>query len=388
MAHFYLGIAHWQNENLGQADGELQAGLSLSPGLPLILRSLVQLNLAQKRLSEAQMYAKELVQKTPADVSARLLLGGIYLQEGQLRPAEEQFLAANQLASRQADVHLSLGQLNAAENKWPQAEKEFELAIQLDPANSQMVSVYAEFLVSRQEFGKAIALAQRFVETNPNDAAGHMLLGVVQFKAKNNVAAHKEFERTIELDPKNVQAYLQSGAVYQHENQNDAALAQYLKALDLQPDSAQLRALVGNLYLIKDELENARKYYRAALETDPNFAVALTNMAWIDATEGKNLDVALDMAQRARSQMPDDPAVADTLAWVMYKKGNYSGAAPLLEECIRKSPDSAQFHYHLGLVLLAGGRKGNGKTQLQAPWIDKLRPAEKELAQKSLAELN
>ena len=50
----------------------------------------------------------------------------------------------------------------------------------------------------------------------------------------------------------------------------------------------------------------------------------------------------------------------------MYKKGNYTGAIPLLEECVKKSPDSAQFHYHLGLALIAAGQKQSGKTQLQS----------------------
>ena len=145
---------------------------------------------------------------------------------------------------------------------------------------------------------------------------------------------------------------------------------------------------MGNLYLVQNDLKNARQYYQRALEADPSFVVALTNTAWIDAVEG-DLDVALSMAQKARSLRPDDPAIADTLAWVMYKKGNFSGAIPRREECIKKSPDSAQFHYHLGLALLAGGQKNSAKTQLQtALRIDKLRPAEKEIAHHRLAQLD
>ena len=97
---------------------------------------------------------------------------------------------------------LESGATIPAEKKWPQAEQEFETAIRLDAANPRMVSVYAEFLVSRQENAKAIVSAQRFVEASPNSASGHMILGVVQYKAKNNAAARKEFERAIEIDPK------------------------------------------------------------------------------------------------------------------------------------------------------------------------------------------
>ena len=50
----------------------------------------------------------------------------------------------------------------------------------------------------------------------------------------------------------------------------------------------------------------------------------------------------------------------------MYKKGNYSGAIPLLQDCVKKSPDIAQFHLHLGLALVAAGQKDLGKGQLNA----------------------
>jgi tetratricopeptide (TPR) repeat protein len=389
MTHYYLGLAYWQNENLGQANIELKEALRLSPGLPLVLRSLVQLNLAQNDISEAQLYAQELVQKNPADVNARLQLGSIYLQQGQLRPAEEQFLAAKGLAPTQASVHLNLGFLNAMERKWAQAEQEFETAIRLDPFDPLMLAPYADFLVARQQTQRALARVQPFVDANPNNAQAHLILGFVQNALKNTSAAQAEFERAIQIDPKNVLCYLQLGGVYRQQNQADAAIVQYQKAIDLQPKSVPLITLVGYLYLDKNDLETARKYYARALEIDPDAAVANANMAWLKAQEGKDLDVALGMAQKAKSKMPEVPSISDTLAWVMYKKGNYAGAIPLFQDCLKKSPDSALYRYHLGLALMAAGRKESGKTQLQAALeTNKLPAADKAQAKQALGETN
>ena len=57
---------------------------------------------------------------------------------------------------------------------------------------------------------------------------------------------------------------------------------------------------------------------------------------------------------------------------MLYKKGNYSGAIPLFEECVRKSPDSAEFHYHFGMTLLASGEKAKAKDQIEAALRGKL----------------
>ena len=388
MAHYQLAMAYWQNENQGQANSELHEALKASPpGLPVVLRSLVQLNLLQNHPSEAQVYAQELVQKNPADVNDRLQLGSIYMREGMLRQAEEQFLVAKQLAPNQAGVHLNLGILNAREKKAKQAEQEFETALGLAPANLTIVSVYADYLVSRQEQPKALALVQKFVESNPNNSQGHVVLGTLEFASKNTSAAQAQFEQAIQLDPKNGAAYLRLGALYRANNQIDAALAQYQKALALQPNSAPLLAIVGNAYLQKNELDTARKYYALALDADSNFPMANANMAWADAEEGKDLDSALAMAQKAKSAAPEMPAITDVLAWVMYKRGNYTGAIPLFEDCVKKAPDSAQYHYHLGLALLAAGQKAQGRTQLQAALgMNNLRPAEKAQAEQSLAQ--
>ena len=387
-AHYYLGLAYWQNGGLPQANSELQEALHRSPGLPIALQSLAKLSIAQGDASGAQVYARELVQRFPSDVNNRLLLGGVYMREAQYVQAEEQFMTAKQLAPKQAAVHMDIAQLYNVQKKWAEAEKEFQAAIQLDSSNTTILGQYGDFLVSRQQLPKAIALVQKFVDNNPNHALGHGMLGHLQFQAKNNAAARAEFERAIQLDPKQVQAYLGLAQIYQAENQMDTAIAQYQKALELQPKSAMLITMIGNLYLDRD-LETARKYFQKALDVDPNFTVALSNMAWADALEGKDLDVALSMAQKAKSQMPELASITDTLAWVMYKKGNYSGAIPLLEEAVKKTPNSAEYHYHLGMTLVAAGQKDKGRSQLQASLQMKdLKDADAAQARQALSQAN
>lgn len=384
-AHYYLGLAYWQNESLGQANSEFQEALKASPGMPMALRSLVRLNLAQNNTPGALVYARELVQKNPADVGARVQLGSIYLSAEQLSHAEEQFMAAYQLAPNRAYVHLGLGQLNAKKNKWIQAEKEFETAIRLAPSDVAVLSSYADFMVARHQTQKALARVQQFVDSYPNNAQGHLILAALQYDSKNASAAQAEFERAVQIDPKNIQGYVKLAEFYQREHKTDAAIGQYQNALELQPKSAALITMLGNLYLEKNDLETARQYYARALEADPNFAVANANMAWVNAQEGKDLDIALGMAQKAKSVMPEAPSISDTLAWVMYKKGNYSGAIPLLQDCVKKSPDSAMYHYHLGLALMAAGKKEAGRTQLQAALqMNKLGAADTEQAKQAL----
>jgi len=329
------------------------------------LDALARLSLTLGNPANAETYAAELVQKSPANAAYRQFLAEALAQQRHVSEAEAQILIAKQLAPNDPTVHLSLARIYSAEKKWPEAQKEFEVTLQLDPHSTTALGLFADFLMAQNQSARGIALVQQYVSTNPNDANGHQILGVQYASAKNYSAAQTEFEREIQLDPNNMQAYLSLGKVFEVTGQSRPAIAQYQKALDLQPKHAPLATMVGNLYLEEGNLETARKYYEQALSADPNFPVAIANIAWVDAQEDKNLDVALGMAQKAKSLMPEMPSITDTLGWVMYKRGSYDSAVPLLQDCVQKSPESAKFRFHLGMTLMAAGQKAKGKVQLE-----------------------
>jgi tetratricopeptide (TPR) repeat protein len=113
-------------------------------------------------------------------------------------------------------------------------------------------------------------------------------------------------------------------------------------------------------------LDAARKYYEQALAIDPSSAVSANNLAFLYVKQGGNLDLALGLAQKAKQLLPETNPITDTLGWVLYKKGDYASALPLLQECVEKKPNSAVYRYHLGMVLAAVGQKEKAKDQLES----------------------
>lgn len=387
-AHYYLAMAFWQSGDLGRAHGSLMDALKASEGFPAAVQALARLGLQQRNGSDAQIYAQELVQRFPASSDDHQLLAEALAVQGKLQPAEGQIVIAKQLAPSDSAIHLDAAQIYSAERKWPEAKKEFEEALQVDPRSTTALEQLANFLTSRDEAAEAVTRVQHYVAANPNDANGHMVLGDLNFQSKNYAAAQLEFERAIQLDPNNVQPYLRLGKLLEAQGQTENAIARYEKALYLQPKFPALATYIGNLQLHQGDLETARKYYAQALAEDPSFAVALANTAWVDAQEGKDLDIALGMAQKAKSMEPDVPAITDTLGWILYKRDNYAAAIPLLQDCVRKAPESGEFRFHLGMALLGEGRKANAKENLQTSLGMKLDSAEAQQAQQALSHLN
>jgi Tfp pilus assembly protein PilF len=200
--------------------------------------------------------------------------------------------------------------------------------------------------------------------------------------------AEPELQQALQLDAKLERAYIELGNLYQARSEPDKAIRQYVNLLSVNPRLTSIQVLVGNLYLDKNDLNAARKYYEAALVSDPNSGLASANLAWVYVLQGGDLNVALGLAQNAKQQFPALPSVSDTLAWIYYLKGNYRGALPLLQECVREVPDHATYHYHLGMVELSDGDKAKAKSQLEAAMHLKLSGDEATRARQTLEQLN
>jgi tetratricopeptide (TPR) repeat protein len=116
---------------------------------------------------------------------------------------------------------------------------------------------------------------------------------------------------------------------------------------------------------MQNRTSEAQQKYERALAVDPRAAVAANNLAWIYAETGGNLDIALQLAQNAKSQLPERPEVNDTLGWVYYKKGLSAMAVPPLLQSVQRDPTNATYHYHLGMAYAGSGEKDKARASLQ-----------------------
>jgi Flp pilus assembly protein TadD len=58
--------------------------------------------------------------------------------------------------------------------------------------------------------------------------------------------------------------------------------------------------------------------------------------------------------------------VADTLGWVLYRRGLYGAAIEHLKLGAEKLPDNAEVRFHLGMAYLRNGDKTRARAELTA----------------------
>jgi Flp pilus assembly protein TadD len=109
----------------------------------------------------------------------------------------------------------------------------------------------------------------------------------------------------------------------------------------------------------------ARPIYEQVLKIEPDNAVALNNVAYMMAEGGEDLDLALNLAQRAKQRLPENLDVSDTLGWIYIKKNLSDNAIQVYHDLVAKQPDRSTFRYHLGMALYQKGDKVGARKELQ-----------------------
>jgi Flp pilus assembly protein TadD len=124
-----------------------------------------------------------------------------------------------------------------------------------------------------------------------------------------------------------------------------------------------------------------------ALEVNPRFAPAANNLAYLLSEQGGDGERALQLAQVAREVAPEDPHVADTLGWILYKRGVHQRAVTLLQEAAQKLPEHPTVQYHLGMAAAKAGDPATARRALTAAVASPAAFPEKDVAARALAEL-
>ncbi len=386
-AHYYLAQAFRQTGDAAGSKSEIQEAVKRDPDNALYLETLSEIYRDARDYQNAKDYATRLLKVAPKSPQAHLTMATIQLGLRDYKAADEELAQANQLMPNNPTVHLNMAFSYAGQKKYAEAEREFQTALRLNPQYDSAATDYVALLFGTNQQQKGLEFAKQYAAANSTRVQPHFIYATALANSRNLDQAAAEFQKCVDIDPKYMGPYVQLGRIYLAQSKPDQAIATYQKALSVDPNSAGINVALGEIYLGKKDLKMARQYFEKANQIAPNDPMAANDLAWVYALQGENLDTALNLAQMAKQTLPEAPPVTDTLAWVQYKRGNYSIAIGLLDEAVKKNPQSAQYRYHLGMALSAAGDHDRAKAELQKALELKLQGDDAQQAQSALAKL-
>jgi tetratricopeptide (TPR) repeat protein len=364
---------------------------------------------------------EEVLKRQPRPLAADLALAGIYLQSGNFDKTSTYLQQAraidpNNALARSLEVRLLYGRhdytrarqaLASLRNDFPNAPLLWNLLAVQQVADGQIDAARASYTKAAQAMPGDIESLAGLVSldlmqhkatdaVNRVEAAAKvvapsatflMLSAQTYLAAGNSAKAEEMLKRAIDADPARLQAYGMLGQLYLTEKRLDDAKDQFQKVVERNPQSTSANTMLGMLLETQQKLPEAEQQYQKVLAIDSRAAVASNNLAWLYVASDRNLDQALQLAQTAQSQLPDEPHVNDTLGWIYYKKKLYPQAVKSLEASLQKDASDPSVHYHLGMAYLQVSDFEKAKKQLQIAVAAKTDFAGSADAKKALAQL-
>jgi tetratricopeptide (TPR) repeat protein len=364
-AHFAVGKAHTLRRDETDAIAEFNQAIQLNPRLADPELELAKIHLAHGRLDAAEQFAQSAINKVAGYAEAHLLLARIHLMKGAPAKAEPSLKALATAFPNSPAVQTEVGMLEMSKRNRPAARAAFERALARNQTYPDALAGIMQLDLDEKRTDLVKARIAEALRLKPHDGAVLLLASRTYGSMGDLTTAEKMLQQAIASDPNNLDAYSMLGRLYATQNRLNDATVQFEKLAEKQPKSVSAHTILGILLDMQNRASDARVKYERALAVDPQAAVAANNLAWILAETGGNLDMALQLAQTAKSQLPDRPEVNDTLGWIYHKKGLSAMAVSPLLQSVQKDPKNATYHYHLGMAYAGTGDKDKARASLQ-----------------------
>jgi Flp pilus assembly protein TadD len=327
------------------------------------------------------------VKANPRSGPVHVLLGQALLRTGDLDGAERELVAVTRNLPASADAQTWLGLLYEAKHDVARARAAFDRAQKLQPKSPVVLVGLLSADLTEKKYDAARTRLESALAASPKDPALLLLAGNTYIEMGDSPKAEAAFEGVLQVDPANIEAFSKLGVLYHSEGRLEEAKAKYEQLASRNDRPVAAMTLLGMIFELQKNPTEARAKYQRALALDSHAAVAANNLAWMYAASGENLDVALQLAQTAKAELPDNPQVNDTLGWIYYKKGMASLAVTFLREASRQGPPNADTWYRLGLAYVKNGDQKNARASFEQALKLNPQPDQAENAKKALAAL-
>jgi len=289
------------------------------------------------------------------------------------------------------DVLFQLGLVNLAQNKYKDADEDFEKTYQLNPTNPRGLMGEVETAMTQSKFDQALDMLRMESDKNPNNIDLRLAFGNIAVRTGKYDLALQEFDRVLNALNKNSKrrgdVYLRIGETCRRKGDDAGAVAALQKARDLLPDNTMVMSELGLTLDHAGRWNEGRQIYEATLRLDPGNGIVMNNLAFLMAEHNGDLDDALTKATKAKQLLPNTPEVADTLGWIYLKKNLADNAIEIFQDLVQRAPNQSTFHYHLGMAFSQKGDKLKAIKQLNDALKDNPAKEERDKIQQLLNRL-
>jgi tetratricopeptide (TPR) repeat protein len=225
-------------------------------------------------------------------------------------------------------------------------------------------SINKSLLLSQMgRFADAIKIARGVQVSAPKAAAGFLAEAEALFADKKYLDAGNLYAKAAQIAGQGqplARAY-QAFAAGGQPAEGEKLLEQWLKT---KPNDVIVRHQLALVQLNGKRLKESAKHYHVLVRANPKDLAAYNNLAWL-LGELKSPE-AIATAEQAYKLNSENPAIQDTLGWILVNAGQSQRGLDLLKKALAKVPDASEINWHFAAGLAKSGDRARAKQELES----------------------
>lgn len=306
---------------------------------------------------------EEALQEQPDNNKLRLQYAQL-LTRSSMSAAREQFEILSVQSPGNGDLLFSLALINRETGNTKDAKIYLQQMLDQNLRSGEAHYYMGRILEDEGDFEGAISHYMKVEDgrdfLSANSRIGRILIATDQGDQNHaymNSLRHKYPQRKEQLYGLEVEMLSRAGNL-------DDAMAVLNIALRDMPESTTLRYTRSMLGEQRDDLDLMESDLREIILQEPDNATALNALGYTLANRTGRYTEAYALIARALELQPEEPAILDSMGWILYRQGKYSEAVEYLSRAYAKFPDP-EVAAHLGEVLWISGDTATALSVLQ-----------------------
>jgi tetratricopeptide (TPR) repeat protein len=202
-------------------------------------------------------------------------------------------------------------------------------------------------LAEKGQYDASIALWEKALDLNPDDAKAHNNLGRALAGKGEFDEAMRHWLKAVAVNPAYAEAHNNLGVAFVRKGRFDEAIVHLKRALDAYPVSAELHNNLASALSGKGKYDQAFAHWQKALQINPGYAEAHNDFGTGLFSRGR-LDEAIVQWRNAIQCRPDFTLAHYNIGRALAKKGEANQAIAYWRKTLKISPEFAQAYFSLG----------------------------------------
>jgi tetratricopeptide (TPR) repeat protein len=316
-----------------------------------------------KNYDEAQKEFDGLLKTNPNDLTAKLMLGAVFVGKGSCSQAITLYERLLGEAQKQPSIYLNLGGCYLKSNRSGDAQREAELYTRAKPQDPKGHILLGDARFEQKNFAGALSAFQAAERLDTLSGPIKSRIGKTYLAQKNYAAAKTVLEQAAAAQPNDLEVLGGLVEVYLATNVPFEQLRANVDKLAAASKDAHAQMSAGLAYFTHGKDEKAEECYKNAVALDPNSGAARLQLAKV---YNRRAGVALEKNDTARAEqlltdaqklVPDDLMTNRNLALTFILLKRWVDAADVLGRILKKVPNDMVVNRLLARAYLGMGKK-------------------------------